>query len=404
MKILVLSTWFPYPPDQGSRIRAFHLIKALSQGNELGLISFQDRPLDDSWLDFMKAYFTWIKVLPEKPFEYRKLRSILGFFSLKPAAAVAGFNKNMENLVLRTAQEWQPDLVFAFTNVTAPYALKVKNAMRIVDIDNLLTLMLHEDIAFAKNPLQKLRRYLAYLKFRRYENNLYKPFDRCLVVSAFDINRLQSYTKIEKKQILNVPNGVDFEFNQPGNLPKKENQLIYSGALTYAPNYDAMKFFLAEIYPLVQEQIPNIRLLITGSNTGVDLAGLSADSSVTFTGYVADIRPYIQESTLVIVPLRQGAGTRLKILEAMALGTAVISTSKGAEGLDLQHSIDVWIADEPASFASGINLLLSNLDLRKSLQNNAFHLVKNRYDWKLIEDQLAKEIALLTVVQAGYPE
>ncbi len=367
----------------------------------MGLISYQDRPLEDSWMDYMQSFFEWIKILPEKPFEYRKIRSLLGFFSLKPSAAVAGYNRNMQDLVLRTAQEWQPDIVFAFTNVTAPYALKVKNAKRIVDIDNLLTLMLKEDVAFTTNPVKKLRRYLAYLKFRMYENNLYKPFDRCLVVSELDEARLQSYTQIDEEQILNIPNGVDLQINQRGNLPKKKYQLIYSGALTYAPNYDAMKFFLTEIFPIVKKQIPNIQLLITGSTAGVDVTALSSNDSVTFTGYVDDIRPIIQESTLVVVPLRQGAGTRLKILEAMALGTAVISTSKGAEGLELEHKLNAWIADQPLNFAAGIIQLLEDSTLRKTLEDNAYQLIERLYDWKLIEDNFAQAIKLINYDQ-GY--
>jgi hypothetical protein len=105
----------------------------------------------------------------------------------------------MEELVIQSAKEWQPDMVFAFTFVTAPYALKIKNVKRIVDIDNLLAIMLREDIGFSSNLLQKIRRFLAFFKFKNYENNVYKPFDRCLVVSKLDVGRLQQYTDIHSK-------------------------------------------------------------------------------------------------------------------------------------------------------------------------------------------------------------
>jgi len=389
LKILILSTWFPYPLDQGSRIRAYHLIRALAGEHELALISFEDQPIQKDWLEKLQKITSWIKILPEKPFHYTRWRTFLGLFSIKPAAVVAGYNRKMEKLVLKSAREWHPDAVLAFTFVTAPYALKIPHVIRVVDMDNLLTLMLYEEISFARGYIQKLRRKLSYLKFKHYENNIYKPFDKCMVVSELDKGRVQTYTHIAQDQILIVPNGVDCETHRPAGTIKKPRQLIYNGALTYQPNYDAMQYFLEQVFPLVLSEIPDVHLLITGSTKGVNLGKLAINEQVTITGYVDDIRPIISESQLCVVPLRQGAGTRLKILEAMGLGTAVISTSKGAEGLELTHGNEIWVADSATLFAKGIIKLLNNLTLTASLVEKANHTITTKYDWKIIEHNFA---------------
>lgn len=392
MKILILSTWFPYPQNQGSKIRAYHLIRALARDHKLTLITFEDQPIQKEWIEHIGQFFENIKILPEKPFHYSKINTLLGFFSTKPSAVYAGYNRKMENLVIQTAREWKPDIIFAFTFVTAPYALKVKEVKRIVDIDNLLAIMLKEDINFSRNFLQKFRKYLAFIKFRNYENKVYQSFDQCLVVSKLDVLRLQQYTEIQTNQILNVPNGVDLEINTPLEIEKEKDLLIYNGALTYQPNFDAVKFFMTEIFPIILIKKPETKLIVTGKTDGVSLDLIPMRDHMIFTGYLDDIKPIVAKSQICVVPLRQGAGTRLKILEAMALGTAVISTTKGAEGLDFTNNEHIILADSPTEFAHAVIHLLNEPLSRKNLEQNAYSLIKKVYDWKIIENKFSDQL------------
>ena len=399
MKILVLSTWFPYPVNQGSKIRAYHLIKALSSQHQVVLISYEDQPIKEEWLTHMRQFCEDIVIVPRKPFEYTRINTLLGFFSKKPSAVYAGYSKEMEKTVTETANKLHPDLVFAFTFVTAPYALKVPSTKRIVDVDNLLAEMLKEDISFAKNSFQKLRRYLAYLKFRNYEDKIYSPFDRCLVVSDQDKIKFQSYTSTTAEHILNIPNGVDADFLKPIGKIKDKNQLIYNGALTYQPNFDAMAYFISEILPSIQKEVPDIKIKITGKTDGVALDQFPLNDKVELTGYLDDIRPVVAASEICVVPLRQGAGTRLKILESMALGTAVVSTSKGAEGLDLQDGVHLLIADNPIEFSKATIKLLKDPQLRSDLEHRARKLIELKYDWKLIGDQFTAQVNRLMNIE-----
>ncbi|MHB8134438.1 MAG: glycosyltransferase family 4 protein [Anaerolineaceae bacterium] len=395
MKVLILSTWFPYPQNQGSKIRAYHLIRALARDHELALISFEDQPVRDEWLTHIGQFCQLIKILPEKPFLYPKIKKLIGFFSPLPAAVFAGYNKNMEALVQKTAWDWKPDVVFAFTFVTAPYALRLTGLKRIVDIDNLLAVMLKEDIQFAKNMTQKIRRFLAFKKMANFENKIYSSFDQCLVVSELDIKRVQDYTKIHPNQLIKVPNGVDLEENHPLSFVKEEDRLIYNGALTYFPNLDAMNYFMNEIFPIILRSKPNVKIIITGKTDGVDLEKFSYKEHIIFTGYVDDIRPVVSSSQVCVVPLRQGAGTRLKILEAMALGTAVVSTAKGAEGLEVTDQENIILANTPEAFANAVIFLLNNSKARSNLEQNALKFAGNVYDWEKIEHKFADDLQFI---------
>ena len=181
-----------------------------------------------------------------------------------------------------------------------------------------------------------------------------------------------------------VPNGVDSTYNCPDLDAPLPNTLVYNGSLAYGANYDAVRWFLAEAYPRLKAHVPDVTLAVTGSIKGVDLAGLALDDTVRLTGYVDDVRIPVSQATVCIVPIRQGGGTRLKILEAMALGTPVVATSKGAEGLDVVDGEHLLLADAPELFSVRTAELLSNPDLRHRLAANARRLVEAHYDWQAI--------------------
>lgn len=395
MRILVLSTWFPYPPHQGSTIRAYHLIQGLAAQAEVALISFEDRPLQPEWVAHMRQVCARVDVVHRQPFAGEAAKRRLGLLSLEPSAVFASRSPEMAERVRQVAAEWSPDLVFALTFVTAPYALLVPGAPRVVDVDNLTARMLYESYQAATRPLDRLRRYLAYAKFRRYESRLFRQFDLCLIVSERDRRLIGDYVPLQPRQIGLVPNGVALEYYRPQAYPRRADSLVYSGALTYQANLDAMEYFLGEIFPAVTGAVPAAELTITGSTTGIDRERLPAHDQVRFTGYVDDVRPYVGGSTVCVVPLRQGAGTRLKILEAMALGTPVVSTNKGVEGLALENGRHVLVADTPAEFAAATVRLLRDPALRETLAGNARQRMEACYGWDQIQRDFAGMVGTL---------
>ena len=163
--------------------------------------------------------------------------------------------------------------------------------------------------------------------------------------------------------------------------------LIYPGSLTYKANYDAADFFFSEIYPLIEVSCPNIKVKISGSYENVEIHRLRLPSSCHLTGFVEDIRPVVAAAWICIVPLRQGSGTRLKILEALALGTPVVTTSKGMQGLDLEPETHLLVADQPKEFARQVLRLMDDLDLRLKLVEAGRKRIEEAYSWKMIGEQ-----------------
>jgi glycosyltransferase involved in cell wall biosynthesis len=221
------------------------------------------------------------------------------------------------------------------------------------------------------------------MKHSAYIRRSLRQFDACTVASPAEQALVRAVAP-HTGRIAVVPNGTDLERNLFGGDPPEPDSLIYSGALTYYANFEAVEFFLRDIFPLIRAQRPGATLRITGKLAGVPTEHLPQDPAVTFTGYLDDIRPSIARSMVNIVPLRAGGGTRLKILESLALGTPVVATPKGAEGLDLVPGRDLLIAEKPADFAQAVVSLLAHPELRETLRRNGRKAVEARYDFAKI--------------------
>lgn len=381
MKILFISRWFPYPPNNGTRIRVFNLIKHLSLHHEIDLVSFASETLDTEHLSTMHNYCQRVDVIPYRPFQPRRAKALLGFFSPRPRSVVDTHNPDMQKLVEKIGHESSADMVIASTIDMVPYALTLTNTTKIFEEIELTTL--YEKFTNEHHPLKRFRNGLRWWKLSRYVDSLLSTFEACTVVSEGERERVRqispNYTPIEI-----IPNGVDVDHYRVNSNPPQIDTLVYSGALTYNANFDAVNFFLRAILPLIHLERPDVKLRITGTLDGVPVDQLPDNKGVIFTGYVDDIRPVILQSWINIVPLRFGGGTRLKILESLALGTPVVTTSKGMEGLDLIPGRDLLVADTPEDFAATVLCLLQDSKQRESLSRNGRQAISAKYDWQII--------------------
>jgi len=385
MRILALSDWFPYPPDNGARMRTHNLLRQLAQGHEIVLLSFiEDAP--SAWsIEAVQTYCREITTVPSRSYRHSQLKSLLGFFQPRPRDVIATYSREMERFVKEKLADEPFDAVVAFAigpgGGTAPYVRGMKEIPRI--IEDLELSILKDRIAIQPRWYQRVRLRLTWWKLRNYVARSLQDMDGCTVASAEERNLLlsilPSYQSLEV-----IPNGVDLSiYNGDFGLTEPDT-LVFPGALTYKANLWAIKFFLEEIFPAVKAQRPGVKLYVTGHTDGVPLEELPCRDGVFLTGYLDDIRPRIAQSTACVVPMTLGGGTRLKILEAMALGTPVVSTSKGAEGLEVMPDRDILIADEPAAFAEAVLRLLNDGKLRDKLAQNGRRLVREKYDWKTI--------------------
>jgi glycosyltransferase involved in cell wall biosynthesis len=397
MKILFCSRWFPYPPDNGSKIRIFNLLKQLSARHEVDLISFTSETLSDEQLSAVRTYCRRVYTIPYKSFQPGRSKALVGFFSRRPRSVVDTFSPEMQQLVSSVGRERSFDMVIASQTDMAPYVAGLTRLPKLFEEVELTTL--YEQFFKTSHPVKKLRSGLTWWKLSNYTAKLLRAFNGCTVVSEGERKRVlqvsPGYTPIKV-----VPNGVDIHYyaTQFG-LPEADT-LVYSGALTYGANFDAVDFFLREVFPLIQAERPQVKLFISGKLDGVPVDLLPHNDSVIFTGYLQDIRPRVARSWLNIVPLRLGGGTRLKVLESLALGTPVVATSKGAEGLDLVPGRDLLIANEPAEFATGVLKLLGDAALRDRLSQHGRSAVKN-YDWSVIGQKFCTFVEEVVTVGAS---
>ena len=228
-------------------------------------------------------------------------------------------------------------------------------------------------------------------RVRREESNLEREVDAFVACSEADRETLERANE-GKVPGFTVPNGVDTQQHKYDARADKRmrNTLLFCGALTYPPNVDGLLWFVERVWPQVQAARPGVRLRVIGRCNGVPkaLEPVARDPTIDFIGSVPEVAPHYAESSISIVPLHQGSGTRLKILEAMALGTPVVSTSKGAEGIELDGMRSIRIADDPQSFTDGVARLLEDEDLFEEQRRAARLLVETRYDWSVVAQHL----------------
>jgi glycosyltransferase involved in cell wall biosynthesis len=395
MNVLFLSWWFPYPPDNGSRMRIYNLLRQLSRDHAITLLTFSNDPTAAAaHLPALREFCADVHVVQRIPFTPGRWQALRGLLSLWPRVFVETYSQEMAEQVAQRADKH--DVVVASEVWTSRYALVAGNQPKV--LEGLEIAPFYEGRGLKQDLFWQLRHRPMWWKFRRLVRRLVRQFDAITVASEQEALLIDLVAPTHNSLKI-VPNGVDLSLYDGDFGPPEADTLIFPGALTFFANYDAMAYFLEEIYPIVKARHPQTTLRITGKTDGVDLSALPADDGVIFTGYLDDIRPAVAQSWACVVPLTVGGGTRLKILEAMALGTPVVATSKGAEGLDVRSGEDILIADEAQDFANAVLRLLDSQSLRTKLAARGRRLVKERYSWETCVQNL--EQSLQQVVGQG---
>jgi sugar transferase (PEP-CTERM/EpsH1 system associated) len=237
-----------------------------------------------------------------------------------------------------------------------------------------------------QHPIRKLLFWWQKRSFARYERTMSPKFNVVTCVSEIDRDLLQGACPDQPIEV--IPNGVDTVLYQPDPDAEEPATLIYTGSMDWYPNEDAVVYFADEILPKIQAEHPDVQFYIVGKSPTEWVEQLAGLPGVIVTGRVDEIKPYIGRATVYVVPLRIGGGTRLKILEAAAMGKAVVSTQVGAEGLHLVDEEAIFIADDPSHFADAVNRLIADPALRRQIGEGARQHVEAEYDWQRIGERL----------------
>ncbi len=394
MRILFLSRWFPYPPDNGSKIRIFNILKQLSRRHDVDLVTFYegtDRANEGS-IGALSEVCSDVRAVPYRPYRPTSAKAVVGLLSKQPRHLVDTHSPALKATIEEELTRKQYDLVIASQLAMAPYAVAIHGVPTILEE---LELSVFADAAATGSMAKRARCQLTWLKLVTYLRTLLPRFAACTVVSESEKRKVEravpGYADVRV-----IPNAVDLSRYDGDFGAPRPNTLVFCGALTYSANLDALRFFLRDVYPRILSEVPNVVLRVTGRTQGVDLSSLPNHPGVQYTGYVQDVRPVVAQSWVSVVPIRIGGGTRLKILESMALGTPVVSTSKGAEGLDVADGQNILIADQPEEFAARVVSIVRSVELRRKLAANGRLLVELRYDWEAVGRELIELVEQIT--------
>lgn len=376
MNILFLSRWYPFPPNNGSKLRVFHLLRALARQHTVTLLSFREaQEAVDTDAPEIRSLCHEIHTVSWPKFNPTSGTSVAGLFNPKPRSVLDSHSPEMAAKIQQLIAANPFDLIIASQVGTAGYGRYFQNIPAL--FEEVEMGIYHEQLAQANSFKSRLRYRLTLAKQRNYLRELLQYFDTCTVVSEPERALVQTAVP-GNKSVEIIPNCMNLADYDQVHVEKRPNSLIFTGSFTYHVNHQAMQWYVREVNPLVQAQIPDVQLSITGDHANLPLPPAT---NVTRTGFVDDIRSWIASSCVSLAPIFMGGGTRLKILEAMALRTPVVATSKGAEGLDVEHGKHLLLADTPEAFAEAVVSLLRDPNLYKQIADNGYQLIANKYDW-----------------------
>lgn len=383
MKILIVSARVPYPLDTGAKIRAYHLLKALSKAFEVTLLTYYGSAEELEAVEHCKTL--GVKVVPVlNPLINKRLSGAALAKSVFTEYPYTVEKYNHADFRARFASEMSSgyDVVHCEHLHMAHYLDTAGAYRKVLDAHNVESEIARRLAVMENNVLKKAVLRWHYNKTLCYETESLKKFDLVMAVSDKDRKVLAEMSGNEN--VRTVENGVDMGYFSPGAEAESGN-LVFVGSMDWKPNDDGMLFFVHEILPLIHKKKPDVKLFIVGRKPSPEVMRLSGTSDrIVVTGSVDDVRPYVRDASVYVVPLRIGGGTRLKVLEAFAMKKAVVSTSLGSEGIAYSDGESICIADAPQVFADAVLGLLADRERRRMLGNNAFEIAKAKYSWETI--------------------
>jgi sugar transferase (PEP-CTERM/EpsH1 system associated) len=403
MRILFLTSRLPYPPNRGDRSRVFNFIKHLSQAHQLSLVSFVIQESEREHLASLRSYCQDVHTVTMS--QPRSALSVLfNLWRHDPLQTLYYRSEAMRRLLDRMLTENQFDVIYVHLFRMAPYVAHRPDLYRIVDLTDVISQELGRSMPY-RGLASRLLYKLEAPRIRRYECHVARIFEETWLISETDRQALITACPTDNVQV--VPIGVDEERFYPTGQPCLPASLIFVGHLSVFHNVDAVIYLVRDILPLVRQQIANCTLTIVGAEPNARVRALDAEPGVSVTGFVPDLNDYLNRAAVFVAPLRFAAGVQTKVLEAMAAGRPVVTTSVVNAGLGAQPSRELLIADDPQTTANQIAALLNDQALRTQIGQAGLHFVRQEYTWghvvervNAIEESLAARPAVASGGQA----
>lgn len=396
MKVLHLMPYSPVPPTFGGALRSYHLLKHLVEYHQVTVACFGIPDVPSRLKKTFNANLEEIHVVPfPRIGRFRRLGQLYAHWTKDSFLQLECRSREMQTTLDRLLARDAYDLVQSEFYMMGSYHFRT-DALKILDSHNVEHDIYRRMTVHAGSWLRRRHYDHEYRRLYAEELATCRKHDAIFVTSPRDKEILDAEVPAVPKFV--VPNGVDTSYFTPTEQPHEPYSMVFTGMMGYVPNYDGMLYFLDKIFPLIQKEIPQVKIYVVGDRPPKELLKRAAENIVV-TGFVDDVRPYVWKSAVYVVPLRIGGGTRLKILEAMAMKKPIVTTSIGCEGINVRHRESVLIADYPREFAQSVIELFRNETLQNRLVQNGHELVHAQYEWSVIGKQV--EMIYRTMTQSA---
>lgn len=388
MNVLFLSQIVPYPPHGGVLQRGYNILREIGKYNHVHLLAFvhpeylgtpeQLAEAKSSLGRFCKTveFFT---LWPKKSNLHKLAAFAAGFFYPYPFSALAHKSKALEIRIESILREHAMDIVHIDTIGLARYLQPSHKIPTVLTHHNIESTLMARRAEVESNMLARFYVGLQAKRLRAYEISQSPRFDCNLMVSSNDARELRLMAPTAITAV--IPNGVDTEYFVPRS-DAQENAVIYTGGMNMFANKDAVLHFINDIWPAVRSRVPDAVFYVVGQDPPPELLAISGqDTSIRVLGFVDDIRPYVAKAAVYVVPLRVGGGTRMKVLDSLAQGKAILSTSVGCEGIEVENGLNIYIEDRNERFAERVVELFRNSEQRARLGMEARKLAVEKYGW-----------------------
>lgn len=387
MKALFLIRDLPYPATNGYKKRNYFLLKELAKRNiEITLFSEKNDENNTLSIEHLKSFCKEIRI--SKTQAHGKITSaLLSLFSMLPFSVKARVSKKTKKEITKYIKENPQNLIICDAIHRALNIPLDGKTYKILYEHNIESTIIKRYADTEKNILKRLFALIEYLKFERLQKKIWKTFNYCIACSLLDKKLMEE--KVKGINVCVVNNGVDSQYFSPDSYQIEKNTLVYTGQIGWHPNEDAIIYFIKNIYPLIKAKRPDVKFLIVGDNPSSRVSDLAKnDKSIKVTGFVEDVRAYMGKAEAFVVPLRIGAGTRLKILEALSMEKAIVTTSIGCEGLELENNKHLLIRDNSEEFAAAVLKILNHDNNYSGLGENGRKLIEEKYEWNVVFNSL----------------
>lgn len=388
MKILFLTSRFPWPLEKGDKLRAYHLIRELSAEADIFLFAINDKDVSEEQLNALRPYC--------KDIQWAKVAALQSLASMTNAALgtipfqAAYFYSAKAVKQLRVfAERTEADIVFCHLLRMAPYAEQLPSGKKYIDLMDAFSTAMERYVTTAAAWIKPAAKTEA-ARLKNYEAKLIREFSGASIISAQD----RSYMPESLRDKVNViPNGVDVNYYHP-QASEFRQEIIFLGNMAYIPNIASVAFTVKQVLPELEKLQPGCRFLIAGANPASEVKALQG-TRVRVSGWLEDVRSELAASAVMIAPMLISVGQQNKILQAMAMKVPCVVSALAANALGAEDGKEVLVAETPSEYAAKIHQLLNNPDLRNAISENAYQWVHQQYAWSASGKMLLESLRSL---------